>query len=334
MQQYSAKTATGNVDSDFITAVGDTVGVIAEEGEHAGAGDFDLRGGSAGFLFKSEGAGGGSEVLNGEVEVATELTEDVRTVEVDVNAGAGEGGDGVVDCALQLVHVQGQRPFKVQIRQAGQCHGAAIGADGKARGEARGFFDDQAESGVIQFDSEFPCSALIDSEECIDRGGSDLQRGGAAGDRAFDEEVAGHIDELVESAAEIAGPESLCIGCGGQCATGAADSERAIDSGSGGVDFREPRAGHCDAGDIGEVSGAAGGQGKGAVGHDDSSEVAPGDQDSNVIGGVADGAGVTDEGLQTAGGDQDLAAGSAAGGFNDEAAGQVCDTGGECGVVG
>ena len=77
MQQYSAKTATGNVDSDFITAVGDTVGVIPEEGEHAGAGDFDLRSGSAGFLFKSEGAGGGGEVLNGEVEVATELTEDV-----------------------------------------------------------------------------------------------------------------------------------------------------------------------------------------------------------------------------------------------------------------
>ena len=34
------------------------------------------------------------------------------------------------------------------------------------------------------------------------------------------------------------------------------------------------------------------------------------------------------------GADEDLAAGSAAGGFNNEAAGQVCDTGGKRGVVG
>ena len=168
MQEDTTKPTAGDFDADFVTTVGDTVGIIAEEGKDAGAGDFDFCGGSAGFFFEGEGTGGGGEVLNGEVEVATELSDDVGAVEIDVDTGAGQRGDGVVNGALQLVHVQCQRAFQVKVRQSCQCDCAAIGADGEAGGQSGGLFNDQAESGIVQFDSEFPCLSLIDSEERID----------------------------------------------------------------------------------------------------------------------------------------------------------------------
>ena len=168
MEEDTAEPTSGDFDSDFIPAVGDAVGIIAEEGEDTGSGDFDLCGGAAGFLFEGEGAGGGGKVLDGEIKVSAELAEDIGAGEVDVDAGAGERGDGVVNGALQLVDVECQRALQVEVRQSGQCDCAAIGADGEAGGQSGGLFNDQTESGIAQFDSEFPGLSLIDSEERID----------------------------------------------------------------------------------------------------------------------------------------------------------------------
>jgi hypothetical protein len=100
VQQDSAEPSARNPDTHFIAAVGSAIGVIADEGEDAGAGDLDFRGGTTGFFFEGEGSGGGGEVLNGQIEVATELSEDIGAGEVDVDTGTGERGDGVIDrCA-------------------------------------------------------------------------------------------------------------------------------------------------------------------------------------------------------------------------------------------
>ncbi len=139
---------------------------------------------------------------------------------------------------------------------------------------------------------------------------------------------------MIESAAEVASSEPLGVGGGRQCAAGATDGERAVDTGAGGVDFCEAGAGHCDAGDVGEVSSATGGQGKGAVGQDHSGEGAVSNPDTDVVCGVANGAGITDEGLQSGSGQQDFAAGSASACFDHKVAGEVGDAGGERGVVG